>query len=223
VAAYSGDINYAPVTGACGAPDETSVVSQGTGSVAVVKQAPGSAQQVVFTFLIACPGVPNSPFARTVTGSGTTATVDGLPAGTVCTASEVHVAGFQDQPDQAIPAVVGGQTQTVTFVNQRTIPASTGVLVVCKAATPGLSGLFSFRVAGQTVSVAAGQCSAPITVPKGIVTVRELSRPGYALTACAASPARLVSCDVTTGKAKVHVVPGGFARRTTVTFTNQKT
>jgi hypothetical protein len=119
----------------------------GTGSVAVVKQAPADAQSTVFTFTITCPGVTGSPFTRTVTGSATTAPVTGIPAGTVCTAAETPVAGFNNQANQNFPAVTAGGTQTVTFVNTR----STGLsITVNKSADPisrpAPGGTFTFTV-----------------------------------------------------------------------------
>jgi hypothetical protein len=188
-----------------------------TGSVAVVKRAPANAQNATFTFSIACPGMPNSPFTRTVTGSGTSTAVDGVPAGTVCTATEQHKAGFADQPSRTFPAVVAGQTVKVTIVNRR-VPR-VGALVVCKAAAPGVTGTFTFHVAGRTVAVAAGQCSGHIALPPGTVTVTEAPRAGTAFAACAASPGRLVTCNLPARTADVRVVAGST---TTLTVTNRR-
>src|SRR5207248_657430 len=86
--------------------------------------APASAQSQTFTFAISCPGVPGSPFARSVTGSGTTAPVDNISAGTTCQAHENPTPGFVDQPDQTFPAVTAGTTQTVTYTNRRVPPSA---------------------------------------------------------------------------------------------------
>ena len=120
-----------------------------TGAVAVVKQAPTDAQAVVFTFTITCPGVTGSPFTRTVTGSGTTSAIGNLPAGTVCTAAETPVAGFVNRPDQTLPAVTAGTTQTVTFVNARTtapLPTITVQKSVNPSSRPQPGGAFTFTV-----------------------------------------------------------------------------
>ncbi len=100
------------------------------GSVQVVKVAPADAQDLDFNFTITCPGATGSPFTRTVTGSDTTPPVSNLAAGTVCTVSEETTAGFVDQADRTLPAVIAGAIQRVTFVNTR----------VGSAAPPGPQG-----------------------------------------------------------------------------------
>jgi len=113
----------------------------------VIKQAPADAQSVAFTFTITCAGVPGSPFPRTVTGSATSTEVTGVPAGTVCTAAETTVAGFNSQPNQTFPAVTASTTQTVTFVNTRTAgPAITVTKSVDPASRPEPGGTFTFTV-----------------------------------------------------------------------------
>jgi hypothetical protein len=122
-------------------------VDPGTGSVAVIKQAPADAQTTDFTFTITCPGVAGSPFTRTVTGSATSTAVTGVPTGTVCTAAETTVAGFNSQANQTFPAVTAGGTSTVTFVNTRS--ASPGITVVKSAnptTRPEPGGTFTFTV-----------------------------------------------------------------------------
>jgi hypothetical protein len=200
-----------------------------TGSVAVMKSAPADAQNVVFTFSVDCPGTPGTPFTRTVTGSGTTATVDFVPTGTVCTVQEIPLAGWVVQPAQAFPAVVTNATQFVSFTNRRASnpppppPPGRGFLVICKAKTPGVTGTFRFAVAGKTVSVTAGQCSGPISVPLGTVAVKELLRLDFVVTNCTTTPTtRLVSCDRAHRTARVRVLTGGVPNQTTVIFTNKE-
>ncbi|MCA1657428.1 MAG: hypothetical protein LC713_06945, partial [Actinobacteria bacterium] len=199
-----------------------------TGSVAVVKQAPADARNVVFSFSIDCPGTPGTPFIRTVTGSGTTATVDFVRTGTVCTAQELPMAGWVVQPAQAFPGVVTNATQFVSFINRRVSdpppppPDGRGFIVICKAQTRGVSGTFRFTVARKRVSVAAGRCSGAISVPLGTVKVRELGRLGFAVCNCTTTPTvRLVSCDRAHRTARVRVLSGGVANQTTVIFTNK--
>ena len=75
-------------------------------------------------------------------------------------------------------AVVGGVSP---------VPAAattTGKIEVCKTGSgSGVSGDFEFTASGLdgTVKVPVGQCSLPITVPAGEVTVTELARDGYQL------------------------------------------
>ena len=156
----------------------------GTGSLAIVKNAPGDAQGVTFNFTITCPGVGSFPVS--VTGSGTTSTVSGIPAGVVCTASESSTAGFVNQPPQNFPAVVAGQTQTVTFTNQR-VAAATGALVVQKVApgdAQGLTFTFTINCPGfGTVNrqvVGSNTSSAVTGIPAGTVcTVSESPTAGF--------------------------------------------
>jgi uncharacterized repeat protein (TIGR01451 family) len=69
-------------------------------------------------------GVTGSRFSRTVTGLATSTPVTGLPVGKVCSAHEDPTTGFAVQPDQNFPPVTAGTTQTVTFTNTRTTPAT---------------------------------------------------------------------------------------------------
>ena len=157
-----------------------------TGSVAVTKQAPDDAQAVVFTFTISCPG--QADVTRTVTGSGTSTAVTGIPVGTTCTAAETPVAGFVDQPDLTFPAVEADITQTVTFFNQRT-GANTGAVAVIKQAPadaqnvtftftitcPGVAGSpFTRTATGSQATTAVGN------LPVGTVcTVAETPVSGF--------------------------------------------
>src|SRR6478609_5350347 len=103
---------------------------------------------------------------------------------------------------------------------------STGTIEICKTgAGPGVSGSFQFTVsglAGQTFSVPVGQCSQPITVTAGQVTVTEAAREGYQLASVASLPAgSLVSSDLTARTATLTVAAGDVANQTIVTFTNK--
>ena len=102
---------------------------------------------------------------------------------------------------------------------------TTGVLEVCKVASgTGVTGSFEFTVSGLAtpVSVPVGGCSNPLTVTAGQVTVTEVARSGFAVEAIATSPAaRLVSKDLTAGRAVVTVPAGTVADQTIVTFTNK--
>jgi uncharacterized protein DUF5979 len=125
----------------------TRVTDGQTGSVAVIKDAPSDAQNVVFTFTINCTGVGS--FTRTVTGDGTSATVSGLAPGTACTAAETTLSGFVDRPNQTFPTVVANTTQTVTFVNTRTAAGATTIQVDKSASPisrPQPGGTFTFTV-----------------------------------------------------------------------------
>jgi len=100
------------------------VISSANGSVQVVNVAPADAQNVVFSFTIACPGAVGSPFTRQVTGSASSIAVSGIAGGTTCTAAETPLAGFNVQPNQTFLPVLAGATRTVIFTNTRvgTVP-----------------------------------------------------------------------------------------------------
>lgn len=159
-----------------------------TGQVAVIKQAPADAQTTAFTFTITCPGVAGSPFTRTVTGSGTSAAVPGLPVGTVCTAAETPVTGFNVLPNQTFPAVTAGGTATVTFVNTRPDPGTGSLTVIKQAPADAQNVAFTFTitcpgVAGSpfTRSVTGSATTAAVTgVPTGTVcTAAETTVAGF--------------------------------------------
>jgi hypothetical protein len=135
-----------------------------------------------------------------------------------------------------VPASPNGSTNTVTVTYTDTLV--TGVVEVCKQVVTGsgLTGTFQFTVTGgngftSTVSVPAGDCSSPITVPAGLVMVREtgdLSESVTAITATqtAAATNAIVgpnagpAADLPTGTVVASVVAGDASRQTLVTFTN---
>ena len=102
-----------------------------------------------------------------------------------------------------------------------TIPGR-GFLEICKtAAGPGVTGTFQFSVAGVTVPVPVGACSAPVEVPAGAVTITEEFQPGLVVAGISASPsARLVSRDLASRSVTVAVVEGDASTQTVVTFAN---
>jgi hypothetical protein len=132
-------------------------------------------------------------------------------------------------------------------------PQQTGVLEVCKAidttlpgsTTPGTStGLldrtFNFTAAGVNFEVAAGQCSGPITVPSGPITVQELST-GRVISTGASVPASiannfqltrvrtlgatpttaLTAVNFQTRTASVNIRAGDTSNQTRLEFTNR--
>ena len=160
-----------------------------TGAVQIVKVAPPDAQGVVFTFTITCPGATGSPFTRQVTGSGTAAAVTGIPVGTVCTAAETPVAGFEVQPNQTFAAVAAGTPRQVTFVNTRVTGGPVGSVAVVKVAPADAQGVvFTFTItcpgaAGSPFvrSVTGSGTTVPVTgIATGTVcTATEAPTPGF--------------------------------------------
>src|SRR5205823_13259251 len=108
---------------------------------------------------------------------------------------------------------------TTTAKTTTTAVHRTGFVKVCKQADgSGVSGSFSFTVAGRSVSVAVGHCSAPIELPTGSVSVSEQASAGVTVSAITCSPSnRLLSVDLAARLATVLVVSG---ETSTVTFVN---
>ncbi len=122
------------------------------------------------------------------------------------------------------------QSQIVTFTNQE----NAGVLEVCKsvATGSGLTGSYSFTVANSnvnvpfsdTLSVQAGSCSQPITVPVGTVTVNEATPNNVVgISAYINGAPALTAANLATGSATVTVnsdPTGSDANETIATFTD---
>ena len=114
----------------------------------------------------------------------------------------------------------------------------TGVVEVCKqiVAGSGLTGTFQFTVTGgngfsSTVSVPVGDCSSPITVPAGLVMVRETGDLSESVTAITATqtaagtnaivgPNAGPSADLPTATVVAAVAAGDASQQTLVTVTN---
>ncbi|MDQ3276658.1 MAG: hypothetical protein M3Q39_16910 [Actinomycetota bacterium] len=103
----------------------------------------------------------------------------------------------------------------------------TGFLEICKRADNGngaVTGKFRFRFAGQSVTVAVGQCSNAIRVPAGRLTVTEAAKDGTRVSGCATRPLpRLLRCDPADRKAVVRIVEGGVEKETVLFVTNKRT
>ncbi len=103
---------------------------------------------------------------------------------------------------------------------------TTGTIEICKtSAGPGVSGSFEFTVsglAGQTFTVPVGQCSQPITVTAGQVTVTESPREGFQVAGVSSLPTgTLVSSDLAARTATLSVTAGDVSNQTIVTFSNK--
>jgi hypothetical protein len=247
VALYSGDTNNAPVSTACGDPAETVTVGVPPTSVATSLSGGGQSGTSIsvptataVTDSATLSGTNAASATGTVTydvysdsgcttavssGSPETITTPGtLPASspvTLATAGAFYwLASYSGDTNNAPSKSTCGPTGEVETVTT----AATGYIEICKAAAPGLSGDFRFRVDGHTYKVPVGACSPLIKLPPGKVAVTELRRHGSQLVGVATQPTgRLISVNLPTRTALVKVVPGGIARQTIVTFTNKET
>jgi hypothetical protein len=117
-------------------------------------------------------------------------------------------------------AVEAGRVVTeVTFTNRAAGP---GTLKVCKVAGTGVVPRtpFDFTVGGTPVTVRAGSCSLPLTVPAGNTTITETATTGLRVTdITVAGAGSLVTRDLAAGKATVDVASGSI---TEAVFTNAR-
>lgn len=127
-----------------------------------------------------------------------------------------------------VGGVLVGGIVAVPMAYAATTPEPNGGFVkICEVgATKAVTGSFTFTVSGVkgTTTVAVGTCSKPISVVDVTrpVTVTQVARTGFVLNSVKTTPVgRLVSANLTTGKAAVKVPSGSVASATTVTFTNK--
>jgi hypothetical protein len=106
-------------------------------------------------------------------------------------------------------------------------PAGNGFVQICKRADNGngaVTGKFTFRFDGRRATVAVGQCTAPIKVPAGNLTVTEVKKDGTRISDCRTRPLlRLVKCDAVNRQIVVRIVKGGPGSETTLFVTNKRT
>jgi len=135
-----------------------------------------------------------------------------------------------------VPASPNGSSNVVTVTYTDTLV--TGAVEVCKQIVTGsgLTGNYTFTVTGgngftSTVSVPVGACSTPITVPAGLVMVRESGDLAEAVTAITATqtgantnaivgPNAGAAADLPTATVVAAVAAGDASKQTIVTFTN---
>jgi hypothetical protein len=186
----------------------------------------------MFTFTVA--DVNGSHTLQLAAGDiGTTACVidpTALPIGSAVSITEQAVPGAMVVGVSVSPAgqdagsapptaklTVGSGVTTSTFTNQ-----ASGTLEVCKDAADASTKTQTFQFSvngGAAISVKAGTCSKPISVPAGTATVSEADSPNFHLVSVAANLDRLVTGS-TVNPATVSVPLGGVANETVVTFTN---
>jgi hypothetical protein len=102
-------------------------------------------------------------------------------------------------------------------------PIPRGRLQICKEADgAGVSGYFTFRFAGRSVSIPAGACSGLIGVDAGTLTISEEAQAGYVVTEVYTIPAdRLRSEDLNARNVTVTIVQGNAATQTIAIFRNR--
>ncbi len=132
-----------------------------------------------------------------------------------------------DPGGRSATAVVGPGTTVVTFDNEPAPVPQLGWVEICKDAEgPDVAGLFEFEVSAPGFTAAAsayvGQCTAPLEVPAGYVTIEELPRAGFELYTIDVEPAeRLVGANLINRTLTVEVPVGDPSTETQVHFVNR--
>jgi hypothetical protein len=213
-----------------------------TGSIKVCKElGPNSGsvagQRFVFTVATDIAGLASHDVSVVAGAAGTTACIIDpavLPLGTHVSITEhpvpnVALSGISVSPSSrdlgsAPPTAnlaVGSGITTATFSN-----VTSGTVEVCKIAADAQTAnqTFQFSVDGAApISVKAGQCSLPIGVSSGTISVSELGKTNFKLvsvTAVGPTQASRLLTGPTTNPAQVQVPSGGVENETVVTFTN---
>ena len=139
----------------------------------------------------------------------------------------VHVTTFDPITGLLAQDVIIASSQCSFHAADAPPPAGSGYLEVCKRADDGngaVTGKFRFRFNGRQVTVPVGQCSGPIRVPAGRLTVTEAAKDGVRMSGCVTRPVqRLLRCDPANRKAVVRIVAGGVANETVLFVTNKRT
>jgi hypothetical protein len=128
-------------------------------------------------------------------------------------------------PTLTVGSLAAGGVLTQLPAQAKTNAAAKGTIEICKSSANGMTGSsFNFSWtdhtgAGGSTSVIGGQCSGPLSVAGGTVTVTEAANQGTKVQAISLSPSgRKVSINLGTGTAVVRAPAGGT--ETVVTYTN---
>ena len=191
-----------------------------------------------FTFTLASGGSTKTVTVAAGAGpNGTCAAAGGFQVGAAVTVTEGAQAGVsttaivvspigaqQGTPDlgaRSVTIIAGTGTTRITFTNQA--QGATGTLVICKVGGTGVTAgtNFTFGVAGQTQTVAAGAgpngtCGSALTVGAGTVTVTETAVAGTVAQSIAGTPA-VTNLNLAGRSASILITAGQESR---ITFTN---
>jgi len=149
----------------------------------------------------------------------------------------VHVSGITVSDNRGsnanlaagtVTATIGAGVTVVTYTNDVNPIGQTGFIEVCKAAGDSYvnGSSFNFTITGPlgftvTQPILVGQCTSPIEVPIGNVTVSEANQFPYFLSEVDVVPSnRWVSQNLANGTATVTVIKGDSSTETLVTFVN---
>jgi hypothetical protein len=134
-----------------------------------------------------------------------------------------------NDPAGTVTATVGTGTTVVTYTNSIIPPAQTGWLEICKSAYDEyVNGYFNYTITAPgfsaTQSVLTGQCSNPIQVPAGNVSVAETAVFPFTVEAIYAYQGPVVAENLTNGTVTVTVpVSASSSNEVLVDYVNQTT
>ena len=142
--------------------------------------------------------------------------VVGLPTTTYTPTSVNTATPRPTQTASPTPGCASNCTPTTT-------PIPMGRMQICKEADgAGVTGYFTFRFDTRSRSVPVGACAGIISVEAGRLTITEVAQAGYDVTEIYTIPAnRLISKDLSRGRATVSIVEGNAASQTIVVFRNR--
>jgi hypothetical protein len=166
---------------------------------------------------------------------GTCVVGPSLPVGSAITVSEFVPSGVTvtninvAPPSQQVglPNLGGGSVNItmgtgvteVTFTNNLT-----GYIEICKKGD--VKGNFSFTISPGSIGpvvVPAGACSPAIQVIAGPVIVKEVPKPGSAMSGCSTWPAsQQLGCNTSAGTSTVNVSPGNISTMTIAFIENKR-
>jgi hypothetical protein len=164
-----------------------------------------------------------NPLAPTKVAAGTYTVNAALPSGdsfVSCGKSGVTI-NTPTSASQQVTVPSGGAGNGKFYATLP--PPPPGFLEICKASGPGITGSFTFQVAGKSVTVPAGACSSAFQVPSGNETVHEVAQSGFAMAHNDTFPKdRFVSSNLSHGNVTVKIVAGDSSKQTILTVTNKR-
>jgi hypothetical protein len=206
----------------------------------ICKQSPDTALQgKLFSFTEN--GGPAFSVAAGPVGAPICGPVQAYPLDTIVNVAELastgtHVSGITvsdgrgsnvNTAARTVSATIGAGVTIVTYTNTENTPVDNGYIEVCKSAwDPFVSGSFDFTItdsAGKvsTQSVLVGQCTAPLLVAAGNVSVAETARAPYYVADIEVFPFdRLVTSNLANRTVTVTVPKGDSSTETVVDFQN---
>ena len=163
-----------------------------TGTIVITKVREGGSSDDAFNFLAACVGFGSD--AASITGSGTTTIIAGVPTGTSCTVSESPDARYVTTASVVQPMIVGLGKNEVTFTNTFVVTD----LGIDKSAPEAISAgqelVYSIIGTNHSATIAAASPTLTDTVPSGTTFVSLVGPAGWTCTTPAVGGTGAINC-----------------------------